>query len=64
MHYLMQNQNGNSIPVIVNGDSREYAELAQAGYIPIAQGYKRQLESIEEEMAIDFVSDLELNENN
>jgi len=63
MHYLMQNTQ-NSLPVIVNGDSRQYAELASAGYLPIAQGYRKQLEEIEREMMEEFVCDLELNNSN
>lgn len=64
MHYLMQNPE-NSLPVIVNGDSRQYAELSMAGYLPIAQGYRKQLESIEEDMLSDmYSSDLDLNQSN
>lgn len=63
MHYLMQH-NENSLPVIVNGDSRQYAELAFAGYTPIAQGYRKQLEAIEEEMLQDFAEQLEMNQDN
>lgn len=63
MHYLMQNTE-NSLPVIVNGDSRQYAELAMAGYIPIAQGYRKNLEELERELLEGFVDELELNQSN
>ena len=63
MHYLMQNEN-HPLPVIVNGDSRDYAELSMAGYVPIAQGYRKQLEELEKDLIDGFVHELELNEIN
>jgi hypothetical protein len=49
------------LPVIVNGESRQYAELAMAGYQPIAQGYRKQLEEIERDILEGYVQELELN---
>ncbi len=60
MHAIMSNPQFN-LPVIVNMDSTLFAELSCAGYVPIATGYKKQLETMEEEMMQDFVSDLEMN---
>lgn len=45
--------------VIVSMKSREYAELSVAGYSPIRQGTRRELEEIEDD--IDCLPDLELN---
>ena len=63
MHALMTNPNFN-LPVIVNMDSREFAELSVAGYVPIQTGYKKQLEEIERDMMEEFCSDLEMNDIN
>jgi len=61
MHALMTNPNYN-LPVIVNMESREFAELSCAGYIPQATGYKKQLEELERDMMEEFVMDLEMND--
>lgn len=63
MHALMINPEHN-LPVIVNMESRDFAELSCAGYIPQATGYKRQLEEIERDMMEEFATDLELNNSN
>ncbi len=63
MHYLMQHTN-QPLPVIVNGESRDFAELSMAGYIPIASGFRRQLEEIERELLEGFVQELEMNDIN
>lgn len=60
MHYLMQHPE-HSLPTIVNQTSKEYAELVMAGYQPIAQGFRRQMETIEEEILTGFVQELEMN---
>lgn len=63
MHALMTHSNYN-LPVIVNMDSREFAELSCAGYIPQATGYKKQLEELERDMLEETYCELELNEIN
>ena len=64
MHAIMTNPQFN-LPVIVNMDSTLFAELSCAGYVPIATGYKKQLETMEEEMMADIYSDcLEMNDIN
>lgn len=62
-HALMINPE-HGLPVIVNMDSREFAELSCAGYYPEATGYKKQLEILEESLLSDMYSGLELNEIN
>lgn len=63
MHALMSHSHYN-LPVIVNMESREFAELSVAGYVPLQTGYKKALQALEEEMMLDFVDDLELNNSN
>ncbi len=63
MHALMTHSNYN-LPVIVNMDSREFAELSCAGYIPQATGYRKQLEEMERDMLEETYCELELNEIN
>ena len=60
MHALMTKPEFN-LPIIVNMDSHTFAELSAAGYIPIAQGYKKQLEEIERDMMEEMYGELELN---
>jgi hypothetical protein len=62
-HALMINPE-HGLPVIVNMDSREFAELSCAGYYPEATGYKKQLELIEESLLSEMYGGLELNEMN
>lgn len=59
MHALMINPE-HTLPVIVNMDSRDFAELSCAGYIPQATGYKKQLEQLEEEMMGDLYAELDI----
>lgn len=59
-HALMINPE-HGLPVIVNMESREFAELSCAGYIPQATGYKKQLEELERDMLEETYCDLELN---
>lgn len=54
----------NQLPTIVNINSDAYFDLTFRGYTPIAQGYCKQLESIEEEMLSDMYGELELNQSN
>lgn len=60
MHALMSHPE-HGLPVIVNMDSREFAELSVAGYYPEATGYKKQLELMEEALVSEMYGDLELN---
>ena len=60
MHAIMSKPEFN-LPVIVNMDSRYFAELSSAGYVPIHTGYKKDLEEIEREMMEDIAMELELN---
>lgn len=60
MHALMISPTHN-LPVIVNMDSMQFAELSCAGYIPQATGFKKQLEELERDMLEDMYADLELN---
>ena len=55
MHALMINPE-HGLPVIVNMDSREFAELSVAGYYPEATGYKKQLELMEEALVSEYLS--------
>jgi len=45
-------------PVIVNVDSREFAEMAAAGYIPIKEGTKKKLQEIIQDTFEEDVLDL------
>jgi hypothetical protein len=63
MHVLLLNPE-NQLPTIVNMESNTYAELTFMGYQPIAQGYRKQLETIEEEMLSEMYGELELNNSN
>ncbi len=52
------------LPVIVNEQSSEYANLLFMGYTIEETGTKKQLERIEEQIMIDFCAELELNQDN
>jgi len=54
----------NSLPTIVNVNSDAYFDMTFQGYQPIATGYRKQLETIEEEMLSEMYGDLELNQSN
>ena len=54
----------NQLPTIVNVNSDAYFDMTFQGYQPIATGYRKQLESIEEGMLSEMYGDLELNEFN
>ena len=49
------------LPTVVSTNSTTYPELMQAGYQFIQYGTRKDLIEIEEEMMVDFVSDLEMN---
>lgn len=49
------------LPVIVNEQSSEYANLLFMGYTIEETGTKKQLERIEEQIMENFVSELEMN---
>lgn len=52
------------LPTIVNTNSTVYAELMQAGYQATNFGTKKQLQEIECELMENFVSELEMNQDN
>lgn len=54
----------NYTPIIVNTESREFAELAATGYTPIKQGTKRKLQEAFETMFEEYEGELEINEIN
>jgi hypothetical protein len=54
----------NHLPIIVNVNSDAYFDMTFQGYQPIATGYRKQLETIEEEMLSEMYGELELNNSN
>ncbi len=50
--------------VIVSMQSREFAELSVAGYVPIREGTKRDLIKLEDDLMPEYETDLELNQYN
>lgn len=54
----------NSLPTIVKVNSDAYFDMTFQGYQPIATGYRKQLETIEEEMLSEMYGEIELNEIN
>lgn len=54
----------NQLPTIVNVNSDAYFDLTFQGYSPIATGYRKQMESIEEEMLSEMYGELDITEIN
>jgi len=63
MYALLQN-NLSSIPTVVNVNSGDYVEKLMQGYQPIAVGYKKDMEALQENLTPEFENELDLNEFN